>query len=134
VAGAATVVLGAAVIACQQGKDTRTGGQGGHILIGCSRIAGALHSDDRLDGRTSIGTMAGPNALGFCRPYAIDLRLRVPGGTRFYGVRPSVSKCLLLVGVRSTFSAASPPDGRERLGFQEQPARAEAPGLLLRHV
>jgi len=93
-----------------------------------------LHSDDRLDGRTSIGTMAENNALGFCWPYAIDLRLRVPGGTCFCGVTPDVSKCLLLLDVRGTFSAVSPPEGRERLGLQEQPARAEAPGLLLRHV
>ena len=57
VAGAATVVLGAAVIACQQGRRHPYGGQGDHILIGCSTVAGALHSDDRLDGRTSIGTM-----------------------------------------------------------------------------
>jgi hypothetical protein len=65
------------------GQGHPYGGQGDHILIGCSRVAGALHSDDRLGGRTSIGTMAEDYALGLCRPYAIDLRLRVPGGTRF---------------------------------------------------
>jgi len=73
------VVLGAAVIACQQGKDTRTA-----AARATTPWSAAVGSPARC--AATIAWTAAPAsarwaedyAFGFRRAYAIDLRLRVP--------------------------------------------------------
>ena len=53
---------GSDLIMGQQGRDTLYGGNGDDILIGGSNVAGALDSDDRIDGGAGTDAIAGDNA------------------------------------------------------------------------
>ena len=74
------------VLMGQQGRDTLYGGNGDDILIGGSNVAGALDSDDRIDGGAGNDAIAGDNADICYRPDAQDARFRVLSGTQVYYV------------------------------------------------
>ncbi len=77
---------GSDVVLGQEGRDILYGGNGDDGLIGGSNVAGALDSDDRLDGGGGHDAIAGDNAEICFRPDAIDPRFRVLAGTQIYYV------------------------------------------------
>ncbi|HEY9237367.1 MAG TPA: hypothetical protein VIP10_00890, partial [Burkholderiaceae bacterium] len=89
----------------QQGRDTLYGGNGDDILIGGSNVAGALDSDDRLDGGAGADAIAGDNAYICFRPDAYDVRMRNLDGTAIYGTTIGVNDGQVLIGNGSAHAA-----------------------------
>ena len=98
---------GSDLIMGQQGRDTLYGGNGDDILIGGSNVAGALDSDDRIDGGAGNDAIAGDNADICFRPDAIDVRMRNLDGIQIYGTS-GTSDGGVLIGVTSAANAIDP--------------------------
>jgi hypothetical protein len=109
------------------------GGQGDHILIGCSRVGSPARCAATIawTAAPASARWAEAYAFGFHRAYAIDLRLRVPTRWRPFIRRDAVSEQMLTSCWRAKYIQCHLPARRTRTAWSPRTAGTRrSPGPL----